>query len=140
MDFRKFAGRSAAWVAVGASLIGCAGTFGVNEQSSAETKKELVIQRADARGAALVRGDLDGAYEFLSDASKAVISKDNFKRRMSMVPFTAYRIDKVSCEAALCKVDSRLTFDHRVMKGVSAPSTETWVIERGNLFYVFPAV
>ena len=140
MDFRKFAGRSAAWVAVAASLIGCAGMLGVSEQSSAESKKELVIQRADARGAALVRGDLDGAYEFLSEASKAVISKDNFKRRMSLVPFTAYRIDKVSCETALCKVDSRLTFDHRVMKGVSAPSTETWVIERGNLFYVFPAV
>jgi hypothetical protein len=140
MDFRKFAARSAALVVVAGALGGCATMFGVSPQSSNEAKRELVVQRADARGSALVRGDLDAAYEFLSEGSKAVISKDNFKRRMSIVPFTAYRIDKASCEGETCKVESRLTFDHRVMRGVSAPATETWVIERGNLFYVFPAV
>jgi hypothetical protein len=96
---------------------------------------------AQARGCAR-RGagarDLDAAYAFLSEGSKAVITLDNFKRRMSMVPFTAYRIDDAACDAERCTVHSKLTYDHRVMKGVTTPITETWVVERGDLFFVFP--
>ena len=88
---------------------------------------------------ALVRGDLDAACEYLYVRSKAVISKDNFKQRMSMVPFRAYRIDKAGCEGETCKVKSKLTYDHRTMKGVTTPMTELWVIEDGKVFYVFPA-
>lgn len=138
-DFDAF--RAVRWTlaTLSVALAGCAGTGGLNESSPAGDKRTQVLARADARGAALVAGDLDKAYSFLSEGSKAVISKENFFRRMSIVPFTAYRIDDASCEASTCRVQSKLTFNHRVMKGVTTPVTETWVIERGEPFFVFPA-
>jgi hypothetical protein len=110
----------------------------VTPSTSTEEKRAAVLARDDARGAALVKGDLDAAYAFLSEGSKAVISLDNFKRRMSLVPFTAYRIDDASCDADTCRVNAKLTYDHRVMKGVTTPIQETWVFERGQFYFVFP--
>lgn len=136
MFFRKFA-----LVATLAATLGaCATTDGVTASSSPEARRSAVLARADARGAALVRGDLDAAYAYLSEGSKAVITLDNFKRRMSVVPFTAYRIDSATCDADNCKVQAKVTYDHRVMKGVTTPVTETWVAERGGLYFVFPPI
>jgi len=136
--FQGFPGRGLAAIALALSLAGCAGMGGLTEASPAEQKRAQVLARADARGAALVAGKLDEAYAFLSEGSKAVITKENFSRRMSIVPFTAYRIDAASCEGSTCKVQSKLTFNHRVMQGVTSPVTETWVIENGQPYFVFP--
>ena len=138
MSFGKFAVRGMALGALAALLGACATVPSVTASSSPEAKRAAVLKRADERGTLLVRGDLDAAYAYLSEGSKAVITLDNFKRRMSMVPFTAYRIDEAACDAESCKVKSKLTFDHRMMKGAVSPSTETWVVERGNLYFVFP--
>jgi len=140
MVFRKFAVRTAAFAALAGMLGACATTPEVSAPAGADARRSAVIARADARGAALVRGDLEAAYAFLSEGSKAVISMDNFKRRMSIVPFTAYRVDSATCDADSCKVQSKLTYDHRVMKGVTTPITETWVAERGGLYFVFPPI
>ncbi|MCC7114705.1 MAG: hypothetical protein IT520_10030 [Burkholderiales bacterium] len=132
----RFPGFFAALAA--AFLSGCAGMGGLSADSPVEAKKAAVAAKAEARGAALVRGDLDTAYALLSEGSKAVISRDNFGRRMTVVPFTAYRIESVTCEADTCQVRSKLTYNHRTMKGVTTPVTEVWVIERGQPFFVFP--
>ena len=137
MSFMQFGRRGWAVLCLGTLLAACA-TGSISTSTAPEAKRTAGLKRADARGAALVRGDLDAAYAFLSEGSKAVISLDNFKRRMSIVPFTAYRIDQAACDAESCKVNSKLTYDHRVMKGVTTPITETWVVERGDLFFVFP--
>jgi hypothetical protein len=139
-NFVKFDRRRTAIFVLALAVGACATPGAVTPSTSPEAKRAAVLARADARGAALVKGDLDAAYAFLSEGSKAVISLDNFKRRMSIVPFTAYRIDDAACEAESCKVRSKLTYDHRVMKGVTTPITETWVVERGQLFFVFPAL
>ena len=141
MNFPKFAVRSAAVAGLALWLGACATSPSgqqVTTATSAEAKRSAVLNRADARGAALVRGDLEGAYAFLSEGSKAMITLDNFKRRMSVVPFTAYRIDTATCEAESCKVNAKITYDHRIMKGVTTPLVETWVVERGGLYFVFP--
>lgn len=137
MQFSKF-GTGIFALALAAGLSGC-GSMPLSASSAAETKQARVLEQADLRGAALVRGDLDAAYEFLSEGSKVVISKDEFKRRMSIVPFRAYRVYSATCEGASCTVSSKLTYDHRVMKGITTPMTEYWVIERGKPYYVFPA-
>lgn len=142
MNFSTFGVRCAALAALALGLAGCAtapsGSQQVTKATSAEAKRAAVLARADARGAALVKGDLEAAYAFLSEGSKAVITLDNFKRRMSIVPFTAYRIDNATCAEESCKVNAKITYDHRVMKGVTTPLAETWVVERGGLYFVFP--
>lgn len=139
MSFRKAGGR-ALWAVVALGLSACASVGSITAESAEDAKRAQVMERAEARGMALVRGDLDAAYEFLSEGSKLVISKDNFKQRMAVVPFRAYRIEEAGCEGATCRVKAKLTYDHRLMKGVTTPVTETWVIERGKVFYVFPTV
>jgi len=129
----KFAARGTGVLALASMLGACATTPGVSTPAPAVANRSTVIARADARGALLVRGDLDAAYAYLSEGSKAVISLDNFKRRMGVVTFTAYRVDDASCDAESCKVQAKMTYDHRVMKGVTTPVTETWVVERGGL-------
>jgi hypothetical protein len=138
MQTSFFARAALGIAALGAALAGCAGVNSLSASSSNDDKTAAVTARAQTRGAALVRGDLDTAYAMLSEGSKAVISRDIFSRRMTIVPFTAYRIEGVSCEAETCKVRSKLTYDHRTMKGVTTPVTETWVIERGQPYFVFP--
>jgi hypothetical protein len=138
MDFCNSVGRPLVF-ALALGLSACATIGSITAESPEEAKRAQLLERAEARGLALVRGDLDAAYEYLSEGSKALISKDNFKKRMSMVPFRAYRIDEAGCERETCKVKSKLTFDHRAMKGVTTPMTELWVIEHGKVFYVFPA-
>ena len=141
MNFSYFGARSAAVVGLALWLGACAttpATTQVTTATSAEAKRAAVLSRANARGTAIVLGDLEGAYAFLSEGSKAVITMDNFKKRMSVVPFTAYRIDTASCEAESCKVNSKITYNHRIMKGVTTPLNETWVVERGDLYFVFP--
>lgn len=100
MRFSKF-GTGIIALALAAGLSGC-GSMPLSASSAAETKQARVLEQADLRGAALVRGDLDAAYEFLSEGSKVVISKDEFKRRMSIVPFRAYRVYSATCEGASC--------------------------------------
>ncbi len=138
MNFGKSLARRLAPALV-LGLAACASVAPITAESPADAKQAQVVDRANARGTALVQGDLDAAYEFLSEGSKAVIGKDNFKRRMGIVPFRAYRIEAASCEGATCKVQSKLTYDHRLMKGVTTPVTEVWVIERGNAYFIFPA-
>ncbi|MFO1281209.1 MAG: hypothetical protein U1F51_01895 [Burkholderiales bacterium] len=127
---------------VGALLIAsCASLGGIGPDSSDDAKRAAVAARANSRAVALITADLDRAYEHLSSGSKTLINKDNFRVRMSRWPFTAYRIEGIDCDRESCRVKSRLTFDHPAMrgKGVSAPSTEVWVLERGEYFFVFPA-
>lgn len=138
MDFRNPA-RLAAAVLAAATLAGCASVGGVGPGSSPEAKRAAVQARAEVRGAALVKGDLDRAYDMMSEGSKAVISRTDFARRMSVVAFAAHRIESVDCEAERCLVKARVTYNHRVMKGVTTPLTEVWVFERGQPVFVFPA-
>jgi hypothetical protein len=140
MLFRKFAARGTAVLALAGMLGACATAPGGSTSAPSASNRAAVIARADARGALLVRGDLDAAYAYLSEGSKAVISLDNFKRRMSLVVFTAYRVDDATCDAESCKVQAKMTYDHRVMKGVTTPVTETWIVERGGLYFVFPPI
>ncbi|MEO8485281.1 MAG: hypothetical protein ABI585_02990 [Betaproteobacteria bacterium] len=138
-NFLKFGVRATAAALLALLAAACAAPGGM-PSSEGETARAAVLARADGRGAALVHGDMDAAYAFLTEGSKSVITLENFKRRMTMVPFTAYRIDDASCAAESCTVHAKLTYNHRLIKGVTTPITETWVRERGQFYFVFPPI
>ena len=56
---------------------------------------------------------------------------------MARGTFRAAKIDTVSCEAELCKVKVQLTYDRARMKSIITPLEETWIIERGQFWYVY---
>ena len=126
--------RIASVAAVALSFGACA----VTSESPLETRRDVVRARATERWQAVIKGDLDKAYGFMSETSWQATSLDRFKARSRVAAFTGAEIQKVECEAEICRVDVFVTYDHRLMKGVGMPLRETWVIERGNAWYIDP--
>ena len=117
---------------------GCATTGGrLTKDTAPEIKRAAVTERANARWAALIKGDLDAAYAYLSPASREVVTLATFKARTRSDSFREAKIDSVECEPELCKVRLMLTYDHRLMKGVQTPLAETWVLDEGQIWYVW---
>jgi hypothetical protein len=111
--------------------------------SSDEAKQAAVRKRVEVRWAALIKGDVSGSYALLSPASKAVLSEDKYRDRIRRSGFTGIEIDSVACAADSCKVKLWITYDAtpikgHMIKGIRTTATETWVIDRGEYWYVWP--
>jgi hypothetical protein len=136
----RYGQRQLIWGVVALSslmLLACASPGGVTAESPPDVKKAAVTERANARWKAVIDGDGDKAYEFLSSGSKTVTSLTTYKARARLVGFRAADLQSVACEPEVCKVKYRVTLDHRLMKGISSEVEETWVLEKGQYWYVW---
>ena len=137
MDVALPAGlRFAGWAVLGvaAVLVGCA-TIGPG--SSPEQKQKVVAERAQERWDVLIKGDVAGAYRFLSAGSKASTSAELYKAKMKPGLWRQAKVDGVDCEAEVCKVTVLVTYNAKRMKGIETPVAETWIIENGSAWYVY---
>lgn len=117
------------------ALAGCAGMAGfggLSADSSPEAKQKAVAARAEARWQALLKGDLDAAYQYLSPGSKATISLPVYKATHRTAIYRGAKVDKVECEGAACKVVMNVRYDYKGFKGVETLVPEQWVIEGGQ--------
>ncbi len=138
--------KMAGWmpVVVASMVAACAGIGGVRKDSTPEVKAAAVKERSQARWQALIKGDLDAAYAYLSPASKAVTPIESYRRQIRPGLWREVKINSVECEAELCSVKLQLTYDiprgpmsPKPVKGIETPLTERWVIEDGSAWYVF---
>lgn len=109
----------------------------VTVDSAPEVKQKVVAERAQARWQALMKGDLDAAYAFLSPASKKATPLMDYARTIKPGMWRDVKVDKVNCEAELCKVQLAVTYDAKMMKGITTPVWESWIIEDGSAWYVY---
>ncbi len=117
---------------------GCATMGGsLSKDSPIEAKREVLTQRINARWDALIKGDLDTAYTYLSAASKEAYPLKVYKSKVKPGGWRSVKIDEIGCDAEICWAKMVLTYDHRVMKGVQTPFTENWIIEKGNAWFVY---
>ena len=131
-------GRAVAAVAV-VFVAGCAAIGGLTKDTPVEAKQAAVRERAEARWQAVIKGNYPAAYAYFSPASRELASLGTFEARMKgVVRYTGVKIDTVSCDAMACKVKLWLTYDHRVMKSVTTPAEEAWIIDGGQAWYVWP--
>lgn len=132
--------RLAALFAAGAvatmALGGCA-VFGISKDSDPAAKQKVVAQRAEARWQSLIKGDLDAAYAYLSEGSKATTPLEVYKSKIRPGRWRQAKVEKVECEAEVCTVELQITMDHRLMKGIQTPLNENWIIEKGTAWYVY---
>ena len=126
------------------AVAACAGMGGVSKDSPPEVKAAVVKERAQARWDALIKGDLDAAYAYLSPASKAATSIEAYKRQIRPGMWREVKIDGVQCETELCSVNLKLTYDvprsatrPKTVQGLEAPISERWVIENGSAWFVY---
>ena len=125
-----------AWLALGlaAGLSGCAG---LSVDSALERKQQVVAERAQARWDALLTGNVDAAYQFLSAGSKAATPVALYKAKIKPGMWRAAKVDKIDCEREICNVMMLITYDAKVMKGIQTPFDENWIIENGSAWYVY---
>jgi hypothetical protein len=133
----RLLGRIAGMVAL-ATAVGCAtvGT-GIAPDASPEAMRDAVRERSEARWQVLLKRDYAAAYEFFSPGSRQQLSLSAFEAKMKGVDFRGVKVEAVECEGETCKVRISITYDHRLMKGVVTPAGETWIIEKGQAWYVW---
>ena len=101
-----------------------------------QAKQSLVTERVNARWDALIRGNLDEAYTFMSAGSQEAMPLKVYKAKIKPGMWRAVKIEGMDCEAEICYVRMTKTYDHQRMK-VSDSFTETWILEKGNAWYVY---
>jgi hypothetical protein len=126
--------RGLAVALAGLAVVGCAS---ISVDSAPEAKQKYVAERAQARWQALIKGDVDAAYAFLSPASKKATPLQTYAGSIKPGMWRNVKVDKVDCEAELCKVQLAVTYDAKMMKGITTPIWESWVIEDGSAWYVY---
>jgi predicted small secreted protein len=124
-------------ISLAASLAGCASMSGGGKDLAPEAKQALVSERINARWNALIKGDLDRAYTFMSAGSQEAMPLKLYKEKIKPGMWRAVKIDSMNCDAEICQVKMTLTYDHKMMKGVQTPFQETWILEKGNAWYVY---
>lgn len=120
-----------------AVLAGCAG--GLTKGSPVEAKKAAATERSQARWTLIIDKEPARAYEYLSKASRQVISRPDFVDRLSRTVFRSAKVESVVCSEDLCKVTVRYTYDHPQIKGVGNVLQESWILEDGVFVYVWPS-
>jgi hypothetical protein len=125
--------------ALAVAVAGCATGPGASltKDSPPDVKRAVLTERINARWNALIKGDLDQAYTFLSTASKEAYPLKVYKSKVKPGMWRSVAIDGIECEAEICKASLKLTYDHRLMKGVTTPLLEIWTIDNGNAWFVY---
>ena len=136
--------RFAGVVVAVAVVAGCATMGGgLTKDTPPEVKAASVKERSSARWEALIRGDKDAAYTYLSPGTRQMISLEQYRGRGQAITYTAVQIEKVECEAETCQVGLTLTYDYLTStgttraKGVRTYAEETWVLEDGQAWFAW---
>jgi hypothetical protein len=124
-------------VLLAGSVAGCASMSGGGKDLAPEAKRALVTERINARWNALIKGDLDQAYTFMSAGSQEAVPLRLYKEKIKPGSWREVKIDSMQCEAEICLAKMTLTYDHRMMKGIQTPFEETWILEKGTAWYVY---
>jgi hypothetical protein len=124
-----------AWSVVSVlAVVGCATTpTSVPDQD----REKIVAQRAEARWQTLIKGDVDGAYAFLSPGSKVATSLAAYKGKIKSGLWREAKAETVKCDGEVCKATVRLTYDTERVKGIQTPIDENWIFENGTAWYVY---
>ena len=126
------------WFVVIAVALGLGACATLGRNSSDEEKRKAVTEAVSARWALIVKGESGQAYdEFMSKGSRQVISRGEFVERMKNTAFRAAAIEQIECGAESCQASVRITYDHRLMRGVGNTLRENWIIEDGRVWYVW---
>ncbi|MGA8034202.1 MAG: hypothetical protein WCB48_17585 [Casimicrobiaceae bacterium] len=132
---KRWIGALAILALAGCATVGGSGTL--TKDSPPDVKREAVAARAQGRWDALIKGDLNAAYAYLSPATRATTPLDVYKAKHKVGLYRKIKVDSVDCESAVCTVKLTLTYDYkRRFKGIETPLVENWVIEDGQAWLV----
>lgn len=129
----RLAGLCAALCA--AALAGCATT--------PATLEDVVRERAQARWDALLKGDLQRAYGYISPGGRAVVPFDTYRGRIgAAVSWKSAQVTSVVCETLeKCSVSVNVTYVPAIRRSgigtIVRSLDETWVLDAGQWWFVY---
>jgi hypothetical protein len=109
-------------------LFGCAA---VTPRSEA-----VVKERAQARWDALVKGDFNAAYGYMSPGSRSVTSATDYAAGLRRGFWKSAVVDKVECGSAQsCEVHATIEYEFSGMR-TKTPLRESWVRDGSEWWYL----
>ena len=112
-----------------------------------EEKVKVVTARAAARWQAIIGKDFAAAYDYMSPATRATVTPAGFKTVASRIDYRDVKITGATCEGGNCRVQLILTYNASLslrdgqsapMNNINTPLEENWVIDKGQMWYVWP--
>jgi hypothetical protein len=112
--------------------------------ATTESEENQIETRATARWEALLAGDLDGAYQYLSPGYRSSVSSLQYQRSilLQQLKWTSARYLESQCEETTCNVRFLVGFTvYAALPGVKSYNgtqsiTESWVLADGNWYMV----
>jgi hypothetical protein len=115
--------------AVAIAVAGCATITG-------RPPEAVVKERSQARWDALVNGNFEAAYGYLSPGSRAVQSQADYVTSLGKGFWKSAKVDKVMCQSEqACDVELTIEYEFRGHR-TKTPLRETWVREGSEWWYV----
>ena len=115
------------------SSVPASSTEQVGKQTSVE---KLVMQRAQQRWDALMEGELNKAYAFISPSGRAKLQAQDYRARVNTAHFRKAVVQEASCQADSC--DVKIALDY-VVGGLPLKQilSEIWILDEGNWWFVY---
>lgn len=119
----------------------------LSPSSPNEEKVKVVTARATARWQAIIGKDFAAAYEYMSPATRATVTPAGFKTVASRIDYRNAKVTEATCDGRACRVKLILTYNAGLamrggrtesMNGINTPLEENWVIDKGQIWYVWP--
>lgn len=120
---------------LGAALAGCA--------IAPKKPEDAVRERAQARWDALLKGDLQRAYGYISPGGRAVVPYETYRGRIgAAVTWQSAQVTSVTCETLeKCSVRVNLTYLPAMRRSaigtIERSLDETWVLDAGQWWFVY---
>ena len=96
----------------------------------------MVKERAQARWDALVKGDLNAAYGYLSPGSRSIISASDYAGTIRRGFWKAAKVEKVECGSAQsCEVFATIEYEFSGMR-TKTLLRETWIRDGSEWWYL----
>ena len=122
------------------NLVGCGTTSapqtaGLSQQDEGSAA-QMVSLRAQQRWAALLKRDMDVAYQFISPAGRSLMSLDDYRPRSNTGFWRGAKVSDAVCAAETCEVTVLVDM---VVEGVkfNVPIKETWILDAGKWWFVY---
>ena len=109
------------------------------------TPEEQVAQRSEQRWAALIKRDFAAAYAYNQPAYRDAVSLETYQKGFGgAAQWKSSKVNKVTCAAERCTVNTRLTVTNliptfaKAIPEITSDIDEVWIRDQGQWWYYNP--
>ena len=99
--------------------------------------EQAVKARAQARWDALVAGQIEKAFEFITPSGRSTLPFDVFRGRLSGTSWRKASVTSATCEPEVCDVNVTLEVDVLPNLPQPIPISEKWLLVDGQWWFVY---